>query len=216
MVASIDDSSRLTPEDVSAAAAASCVALGVPDRIWSARAGELEWDCRRTLDHIVDATLFYATLLATRAHERRRPVRNGDGGASIPELLEAVVSAGAILAEVVRAAPDGTRAFHPAGMANASGFIGMACDEILVHTWDISCGLGVSFDADRDLCERVLRRLFPWAPAQQDPWLDLLWANGRVELPGQARLAPDWYWHCAPLEEWDGTVKKRKAPPAWR
>jgi hypothetical protein len=31
----------------------------------------------------------------------------------------------------------------------------------------------------------------------------LLWANGRVALPGHPRQAR-WRWHCAPLEEWDG------------
>ena len=36
-----------------------------------------------------------------------------------------------------------------------------------------------------------------------DPWPALLWANGRIDLPGQERQV-DWRWQCAPLEEWDG------------
>ena len=43
----------------------------------------------------------------------------------------------------------------------------------------------------------------PFGPADADPWAALLWANGRIDLPGQQRQV-DWRWHCAPLEEWDG------------
>jgi hypothetical protein len=49
----------------------------------------------------------------------------------------------------------------------------------------------------------TLERLFPWAAAGVDPWPALLWANGRIDLPGQERQV-DWRWQCAPLEEWDG------------
>jgi hypothetical protein len=59
-------------------------------------------------------------------------------------------------------------------------------------------------------------RIFPWAPAEGDPWAALRWAAGRAALPDRERLGPDWYWHCAPLAEWDGTIKKRTTPPAWR
>jgi hypothetical protein len=43
----------------------------------------------------------------------------------------------------------------------------------------------------------------PFGLADADPWAALLWANGRIDLPGQQRQV-DWRWHCAPLEEWDG------------
>jgi hypothetical protein len=53
------------------------------------------------------------------------------------------------------------------------------------------------------LAKATLERLFPWAPPDADPWPALLWANGRIDLPGQQRQV-DRRWHCAPLEEWDG------------
>ncbi|PAK27659.1 hypothetical protein CJD44_03200 [Streptomyces sp. alain-838] len=34
----------------------------------------------------------------------------------------------------------------------------------------------------------LLARLFPEAPGGADPWLTLLWATGRAELPGHPRL----------------------------
>jgi hypothetical protein len=62
---------------------------------------------------------------------------------------------------------------------------------------------------------RVVRRLFPWAPTDVDPWQALRWACGRTALPDRPRLGPDWWVHCAPLAEWDGTIKRRTSPPAW-
>ena len=94
-------------------------------------AGDLEWDCRRTLDHIADALFLYAAYLASRGSERLSPPRNGDPSASPAQLLATVGAAAAVLSEVARAAPPGTRAFHPAGMADVSGWIGMGCEEIL-------------------------------------------------------------------------------------
>lgn len=81
----------------------------------------------------------------------------------------------------------------------------MACDELLVHTADAAEGLGAVFQPDPALAAATLRRLFPWAPTDLAPWPALLWANGRLELPGKPRLTR-WRWHCAPLAEWDGVA----------
>lgn len=127
-----------------------------------------------------------------------------------------VESLAAVLARVAEATLPGVRAYHPAGMADAEGFIAMGCDEILVHADDIAQGLGVGWEAPSDLCARVLARLFPWAPTDASPWRALRWANGRTALAGRERLGPDWWWHPAPLDEWDGSARRRTVPPAWR
>ena len=205
-----------TPDDL-LAAAALCRRSLTPalDRDWSLPAGDLNWDCRRTLDHIPDALALYASHLATAATSRLPRFRDGNPSASVPDLLETVGAAAAVLAAVARAAPAGTCAFHPAGMADASGFLAMGCVETVIHTDDIARGLGLPFRPPDELVDRVLRRLFPWAPTAGDVWASLRWACGRAPLPDRERLAPDWYWHCAPLAEWDGTIKKRSAPPGW-
>ena len=185
------------------------------DADWSVVAGDLTWDCRRTLDHVPDTLVFYAGPLATRATARVTPLRNGDPERSVGELLTVVGEAAAILAAVVRAAPAETRAFHPAGMADAEGFLAMGCVEVLIHTDDIARGLGLGFRPPDDLTRGVVRRLFPWAPDEGDPWAALRWACGRVGLGERERLGPDWYWQSAPLAEWDGTIRKRTAPPGW-
>lgn len=207
---------ELGPEDLRTAAAICQETLRPAlDRDWGVSAGDLVWDCRRTLDHIVDTLFLYSAYLASRATGRLRPPRNGDPAASPAQLLETVGLAAAVLAEVAHAAPPGTRAFHPAGMADISGWMGMACEEILLHTDDIAHGLGLAWRPSDDLAARIRARIFPWAPADIDPWDALRWAAGRAALPDRERLGPDWYWHCAPLAEWDGAIRKRTAPPAW-
>ena len=208
---------HLPPDDLPAAAAVCRQALTpVLSADWSVPAGDLAWDCRRTLDHIADVLALYASHLATRATARLPAPRNGDPARSPADLLVVVETGAAVLAEVARAAPTGTRAFHPAGMADAEGFIAMGCEEILVHTADIMQGLGLPYrPPDDGLVARILRRLFPWAPADGDPWAALRWAAGCAALPNRPRLGPDWWWHPAPLAEWDGTIKQRTVPPAW-
>jgi hypothetical protein len=207
----------LTPDDVRTAAAVCRDALTPAlDRDWELRAGSLDWSCRRTADHIVDALMLYSAHLAMRARERLPRVRSGNPALSPSELLAAIEIAAAILADVVRAAPPDARGWHTAGMADGTGFVGMACTEILVHAADVAEGLGVAFAPPADLAARVLARLFPWTPTAGAPWARLRWACGRAALDDRPQLAPDWYWQCAPLSEWDGTIRKRTAPPAWR
>lgn len=182
---------------------------------WTVRAGDLEWSCQRTLDHVPDALILYASHLARRATERLPLLRDGSPDDAPDQLCDATRSAAAVLATVADAAGPLARAFHPAGRADTAGFLAMACDELLIHTYDISVGLRLEFAPDPGICARLLARLFPWAPAEIDPWRGLLWANGRIALEHSPRLGADWYWHCAPLEEWDGDVVKRTQPPAW-
>ena len=118
-------------------------------------------------------------------------------------LLTGLTSAARVYGASVDLAPPATRGYHPAGAPDPSGFAAMACDEILVHGDDAARGLGLRLVPDPDLALRVLARLFPWHSAVGDPWEGLLWANGRMELPGRPSQRR-WLWHCAPLAEWDG------------
>lgn len=207
----------LTPEDL-LAAAAICKQTLVPalDRDWSILAHDMEWSCRRTLDHLPDVMLFYAAHLATRATSRLLPPRDGDPDRTPAELLEILQSTAAILADVVRAAPPGTRAFHGAGMADATGWLGMACEEILMHTDDIARAFGIAYQPPEALVIKILARIFPWAPVDVPAWESLRWCSGRIALPNRERQDALWYWHCAPLAEWDGTIRRRVVPAMWR
>jgi hypothetical protein len=183
----------------------SCVMSGLlplTDRDWSVPAGTLEWDCWHTAEHIGDCLLSYAWQLAVQPTARYvRAIATADKDASPAEVLEFAVTGGRILATMVRTSPAHVRAYHPAGMADAEGFAGLGCNEALLHGNDIAQGFGHSLNPPRDVCRRVLTRIFPHAPtdlADSDPWTALLWAGGRIELPSHPQL-PSWRPHPAPL-----------------
>ena len=174
------------------------------------RAGRLRWTCATTLAHTSDAVLWYAANLVRRSERSAwtpdHPVR-----ADAKVLSDALASAGALLAAAVRDAPPEARGFHAWGRPDRSGFAAMGCDEVLVHGWDLAHGLGFDFSPPGRAVERTLRRLFPWAPGRDeaDPWDALLWANGRSGL-GERKPEKDWLWHNAPLDEWDGEIRRRQ------
>ncbi|GAB2736960.1 hypothetical protein [Kitasatospora kifunensis] len=197
---------------------------------WSVPAGELTWDCWETLEHTADSLWAYAAqvvsrrvpldrYLALRWHQERPdgPAnavfgQREVGPAALLELLEA---GGALLAATVRTTAPQVRAYHSYGIADPEGFAAMGVVETLVHTEDVARGLGLEWAPPGELCERALARLFPevsreGAAADQgdqagradqvDQWTNLLWAAGRVELPGRPRRVFE-RWHSAPLAE---------------
>jgi len=206
----------VTPDDLLAAADLCRETLApATDADWTVEAGDIGQTCRETIDHVVSCQTFYASHLASRAPGRLPRLRRHEPDASLEDVLALVPAGAAVLAAVARGSAPDVRAFHPAGMADPEGFLAMGCDEIIVHTGDIATGLGVAFAPPDDLCAKVVARLFPWAPSDADPWPTLLWANGRAPLGDRDRLDPDWYWHCAPLAEWDGETNRRIKPAVW-
>ncbi|MEH0823366.1 MULTISPECIES: hypothetical protein [unclassified Micromonospora] len=171
---------------------------------WSARAGSLEWDCWHTAEHIGDCLMSFAGQLVARPEKRYvRFMANADKDASAEEVLEFAEAGGRILAATVRASGPEVRAYHPTGRADPEGFAAMGCVETLLHGDDIAQGLGLAVDPPRDVCTRVLARLFPEAAqelARVDPWAALRWSTGRIELPGRSQLK-EWRWRGAPLVE---------------
>ncbi|HUR50026.1 MAG TPA: hypothetical protein VMY88_10950 [Acidimicrobiales bacterium] len=200
-------------EDVVASAEAVATAIeagAVQDADMAKPAGSLAWSCGETLAHMCDAVGWYAANLA-----RRSTTSSGypDAPTSWPvaDLVDVLRSAAAVLAAVVRDAALSDRGHHSWGVADRSGFAAMGCDEILVHGYDLAQGLGFEFSPPAQSVERTLRRLFPWAPGadEADPWDALLWANGRIPL-GDRPPETKWLWHCAPLNDWNGEIRRWK------
>jgi hypothetical protein len=199
--------SALGPDDL-IAVADYCVNSLAPhvDRDWETNAGGLDWSCRQTLEHL--GSLSYAPVLALRATEIPKLAFTVFPDMPVDWLLVTARTNAVILAEVARAAAPTVRAFHPAGMADPAGYIAMMADEFVLHTYDIACALGVDFRPDAFVARALLDRLFPWWPRDADPWDALRWANGRASLPGHPPVDDTWLWHCAPVDEWDGTVPR--------
>ncbi|HEY1177038.1 MAG TPA: maleylpyruvate isomerase N-terminal domain-containing protein, partial [Phytomonospora sp.] len=199
----------VTPGDVLDAVASCSDALGgVLDADWSVPAGDLTWSCWDTAEHLADDLFAYAGQLGPRrppldthvafAWKRKTPGGPassvfGDPAAGPAGLAQIIEACGTFLSAVVATVSPDTRAHHVHGVSDPEGFAAMGVVETLVHTHDLSLGLGFAWTPPPDLCARVLYRLFPDAPEGADPWATLLWATGRGELPGRPRLT-DWRW----------------------
>ena len=101
---------------------------------------------------------------------------------------------GGLLSRAIAAAAPTDRGWHW-GPCDPEGFAAMGVAETILHTYDITRGLGVDWRPPPDLCAKVLRRLFPDAPTG-DPVPVLLWCTGRGDLDGHARVT-SWVWRAA-------------------
>ena len=97
-----------------------------------------------------------------------------------------------LLRLAVSAASPERRAWHPNGTSDPEGFAAMGVVEMLVHTYDITRGLGLEWTPPSELSAPVLARLFPGAPPG-NPSGVLLWCTGRAALPNRPRL-DRWRW----------------------
>lgn len=149
------------------------------------------------LNHVANVVCWYSTSLATETRERAAWPRHDDHDSSVHDLVRVVADLAAVLAAVASNAGDTVRAFHSEGMADRAGFLAMASDELLVHTWDIGTAFNVDFMPTAALVAPVLGRLFQGAPSNVDSWPALLWSNGRIALPDRPRERI-WSWQCAP------------------
>jgi uncharacterized protein (TIGR03083 family) len=198
----------LQPDDVRVAVQSSYDVLQpVSEADWSRPAGDLEWDCRATLEHLVLALDRYSFYLATPSSEPAPRTPNRYPNLSNDELLTILRLRAGVLATVVSGSASTARGYHVWGRPDPPGYVAMACVEIILHTGDVSRGLGVAYQPPDELCQHALARLFPWAPTAIDPWSTLQYVTGRLDLPGYGRTASDWAWHSSPLAEWDGTIK---------
>jgi uncharacterized protein (TIGR03083 family) len=185
--------------------ACHAVLASTPPQAWSSRLPGLEWTVAETVAHIADCCIWYATDLVAGAQHLPSISVKVKPDASPVDLLSTIEVGATVLVSVIDRLGEDARGWHPCGIADPAGFAAMACDELLVHTWDVARGLGVEFTPPPELVLATLSRLFPWAPADVQPWQALLWANGRIALAEHGRMSSDWRWHCAPLSEWDGT-----------
>jgi hypothetical protein len=192
--------SPVSADDLEEAVGLAVAALQVgTDRDWRQPAGQLTWDCWHTAEHIASDLVAYAGQLGARAQAGYVPFDIAvDRDADPAGLLAVIQATGAMLAAIVRTTPTKVRAWHTFGMADPEGFAAMGIVETVVHTHDIATGLDLDWVPPRSLCAKTLTRLFPTAPGEGDPWQVLLWATGRVELPGHGRLM-EWRWQAEPL-----------------
>ncbi|WKX72553.1 hypothetical protein [Streptomyces sp. XD-27] len=167
---------------------------------WSrpAGAGDLDWSCRTTLDHMALGVVGYAGLLIARPTDRYIALfASLDEHAPIPACLEGIRIAATVLASAVREAAPDVRAWHPWGHSDGPGFAAMGVVELTMHTYDIARTLGLGWTPPDELVAPALHRLFPEAPSaavRHGAAQALLWCTGRTALPGLPRRTA-WQWH---------------------
>jgi len=203
------------PGDVTAAAALAPLAtFDDDDPRWSTIAPPTQWTAARTIEHIADALLFYAAQVARRARHRLPVLRDGRP-APASQQVDNAITAAHVLEALLRDFGSG-RAWHPSGVADAGGWVGMAVTEILVHGHDAAAALGVDLPLPGQVCARTLARVFPWVtPTAAEPDQFLLAVTGRARVPGSPS-DPKWWWQSTPLSEWDSRPRRRTSPPGWR
>lgn len=148
-------------------------------RDWSDPAGKLSWTVRDVIDHLVDVAGFYSIHLAAGSAARLRVDVRPHPTATNDQRLDAVAASHRLLAVTIDAADARTTAWHLAGRTDATGFAGLACNELLVHGWDAAQGLRLPWHADEELCRQVLTQRFPAVTPHGSHWPTLLAANGR-------------------------------------
>jgi len=162
---------------------------------WTVPAGGLEWNCWTTAAHVAHDLLAYAGQVAARPADAYLPfdltVRPD---ASPREVLQVVTASGGLLSSALATAGPAVRAWHW-GPCDPTGFAAMGVGEVLLHTYDITTGLGKPWLPPAPQCAVVLGRLFPDAPPG-DAGRVLLWCTGRGDLNGQPRRT-SWTWQAA-------------------
>ncbi|MFH8569160.1 hypothetical protein [Streptomyces sp. NPDC017993] len=162
---------------------------------WAVPAGSLEWSCWTTAAHVAHDLMAYAGQVASRPAGAYLPFDlTVQPGIAPREVLQVVSACGRLLSSALVTADPHTRAWHW-GPCDPAGFAAMGVAEVLLHTKDITVGLGAQWQPPTSLCAAVLSRLFPDAPTG-DPAQVLLWCTGRGELEGRPRRT-SWTWRAA-------------------
>lgn len=155
---------------------------------WESQAAYISWNRRDTVHHIAGDFIHYAgQVTATPPDHYVSFTFDLTGATRHDQLIEAMTMAGGLLAAAVQVAPADAVGWHPQGMFDASGFAALGAAEALVHARDVADGLGVPWQAPDELCDPVIDLLFPQAKPRSPevPGHDLLlWATGRLALPG--------------------------------
>jgi uncharacterized protein (TIGR03083 family) len=162
---------------------------------WKVPAGSLDWSCWKTAAHVAHALLAYAAQVAARSIAGYLPFDLVIAAEASPrEMLGVVTACGRLLGGAVANSDAGPIAWHW-GVSDASGFAAMGVAETLLHTYDITQGLGVAWRPPEPLSQLVVDRLLSNSPPGPATEI-LLWATGRADLKGHPRVT-EWVWRAA-------------------
>lgn len=146
---------------------------------WSVRAGLLDWDVEQTIVHFLGALAKYTLYLASRSQSFLAVAVGKFSDATHPELIASIRPLAEGLASVAEGAPDGVRVFHASGLLTPDRYLGLACEEVLVHGDDALRGFGDRLNPPMGLVGDLLGAEHPTTAPDPDAWVGLLAATGR-------------------------------------
>jgi hypothetical protein len=147
--------------------------------------------------HLVSCLAWYAHDLAAGADEVSPADLVARPEAPLATVVRSVGAWGEVLARTVDAAGPADRGRHSHGVADPAGFAAIGCAEVLIHGTDVAEAVALSWSPPADVTAAVLGRLFPDVADVTDPVAGLLWATGRIELPGRPRRT-SWTYAMTP------------------
>jgi len=178
----------MTDDETAALVGLSLEALAdVRDADWTSKAGELEWSCWRTADHLIDCIFSYALQIGARAQSGYIPIKELHARPeAVPvDLIAGLRGVTALFLGVVRDAPSGLTAFDGVLQLDLSDWCARASYELAIHTHDVTSGLAGVFVPPPQICGSILESDSLWmldreqANAESDPWFALLRGSGR-------------------------------------
>ena len=187
------ESSELTANAFLTVAELALASLSsLADQEWSVPAGNLDWDCWHTLEHLVDCVFSYTLQLAGRAQDGWLALEelHASPSATPRQLVEALGAISQAFVAVLRAAPEGVTASDGIHELDTQDWVARATFEVLLHTHDVLTGLGGRFEPPLELCAATLVSPALWtidrarATNAADAWDALLAASGR---PGRMK-----------------------------
>ena len=128
---------------------------------WDRAIPGMLWSVREVVAHISEVLLWNAGNLSGGTKELTTLELKVLRSSEPVQLIETLTVSSALLGYVVDGVPPGQRGWHPEGIADATGFSAMGCDELLVHTSDAARGLGLEFEPPEVLSQMVLRGCSP-------------------------------------------------------
>jgi uncharacterized protein (TIGR03083 family) len=146
---------------------------------WSRKAGTLEWTVDATIAHMAAGMAKHLIYLTSRSPRFIAVATGRWPDATREEMLDAIVGCAAAMANAARQSPPGAMGFHVSGMHDAEGFLAMDVVDLLVHTEDVTQGLGLNFTPPDELCELALDFGHPDYAGRRPAWPTLLWVWGR-------------------------------------
>ncbi|MGD0380804.1 MAG: hypothetical protein ABSC30_12550 [Acidimicrobiales bacterium] len=175
------------------ALALSTACIGrVVDMDWSVPAGTLDWTCWQTVDHMVDCVFSFAMQLSAQAPSGFLPFNELHAltEAAPSDLHLGLEAVGYMFSAVLRSVPPGRSASDGVVDLGVTDWARRGGYELLLHTHDVSEGLGVAFEPPASMCAWILGSRSLWMFAREraenadSPWMALLTGSGRHSESG--------------------------------